>query len=146
MNILDQIEGYFLEQPESKRLELQKLHQFIQEILPECRLWFLNGKDVKGKMVSNPNIGYGSYSIRYANGKSKDFYQIGLSANTTGISIYIMGIDDKTYLAQNFGKAIGKASVTGYCIKFKKLEDINLDIIEAAILYGIAVTNQKKAK
>jgi hypothetical protein len=32
--------------------------------------------------------------MKYADGTSRDFYQIGLSANTTGISVYIMGIED----------------------------------------------------
>ena len=67
----------------------------------------------------------------------REFYQIGMSANTTGISIYILGIKDKTYLAQTYGEKLGKASVTGYCIKFKTLKDINIDILEAAIRYGV---------
>ncbi len=65
-----------------------------------------------------------------------------MSANTTGISIYILGIKDKTYLAQTFGKELGKASVTGYCIKLKKLKDININILEAAIRYGVEVTSE----
>jgi hypothetical protein len=100
-------------------------------------LWFLDGKDEKGKTVSNPNIGYGVQTIKYADGKTREFYQIGMSANTTGISVYILGIKDKKYLARKFGKELGKASVTGYCIKFKTLKDINIDILEAALRYGI---------
>ena len=66
-----------------------------------------------------------------------------MSANTTGISVYILGIKDKTYLAQTYGNKIGKAGVTGYCIKFKTLKDINIDVLEAAIRYGIESTNKK---
>jgi hypothetical protein len=110
----------------------------ILAIRPACRLWFLDGKNSKGKTVSNPNIGYGFYTIKYADGKMKEFYQIGVSANTTGTSVYILGIDDKTYLARTFAGRIGKASVTGYCIKFKTLKDINIKIIEEAIRYGFS--------
>jgi hypothetical protein len=109
--------------------------------MPGNKLWFLDGKDEKGKIVSNPNIGYGSQTIHYANGKTKEFYQIGVSANTSGISVYIMGIDDKKYLAETFGRDLGKASVTGYCIKFKTLADINVNVLKAAIQYGIAQTS-----
>jgi hypothetical protein len=137
MNVQKQIKEYITSQPEPKRSEMQTLHLHILQVMPTCTLWFLNGKDDKGKTVSNPNIGYGSYFLKYADGTTKEFYQIGLSANTTGISVYIMGIKDKTYLAQTFGKKIGKASVTGYCIKFKTLKDINIDILEAAIRYGV---------
>lgn len=124
-------------QPEPKRADIQALHQLILHILPECKLWFSDGKNDKGKIVTNPNIGYGLQTKKYADGKTKEFYQIGISANTTGISVYIMGIDDKKYLPRTYGKTIGKASVTGYCIKFKTLKEINIDILEAAIRDGV---------
>lgn len=143
MNVQGQINEYIINQPEPKRSDMQELHRFIQEIIPACKLWFLDGKDSKGKTVSNPNIGYGLHTIKYADGKTREFYQIGLSANTTGISIYIFGINDKTYLAKTYGKEIGKANVSGYCIKFKTLNDINIDILEAAIQYGIKPSLQK---
>jgi hypothetical protein len=93
----------------------------------------LDGKNSENKTVSNPNIGYGLHAMKYADGTTREFYQIGLSANSTGISVYILGIEDKKYLAQTYGKTLGKASVTGYCIRFKTLKDINIEILEAAI-------------
>jgi hypothetical protein len=143
MNIKEQIKAYITSQPEPKRSDMQELHRIVLETIPACKLWFLDGKDDKGKIVSNPNIGYGSYTIKYADGTTREFYQIGLSANTTGISVYILGIKDKTYLAQTYGKKLGKASVTGYCIKFKTIKDINLDILQAAIRDGVEITNEK---
>jgi hypothetical protein len=136
MNVQEQIKNYISSQPEPKRSDMQELHRFILQVSPGCKLWFLDGKNSENKTVSNPNIGYGLYTIKYADGATKAFYQIGLSANTTGISVYILGIKDKTYLAQTFGKKLGKASVTGYCIKFKTLKDIHIDVLEAAIRYG----------
>lgn len=137
MNIQEQIKKYIASQPEPKRSDMQELHRIILRVMPKSKLWFLDGKDDKGKIVSNPNAGYGSYNIKYADGTSREFYQIGLCANTTGISVYIMGIKDKTYLAKTYGKKLGKATVTGYCIRFKTLKDINIDILETAILYGV---------
>ena len=137
MNVQEQIKKYITSQPEPKRGEMQELHEFILQVLPGCKLWFLDGKNSENKTVSNPNIGYGFYTIKYADGTTREFYQIGLSANTTGISVYILGLKDKTYLAQTYGKKLGKASLTGYCIKFKTLKDINIDILEAAIRYGV---------
>ena len=141
MNLQKQIKEYIATQPEPKRSEMQQLHQMILALMPTCKLWFLDGKDEKGKTVSNPNIGYGSQTIQYANGKTKEFYQIGISANTTGISVYIMGVNDKKYLTQTFGQELGKASVTGYCIKFKTLTDIKIDVLKAAMRYGIGQTS-----
>ena len=137
MNVQEQIKQYITSQPEPKRSDMQELHLFTLQVLPKGKLWFLDGKDDKGKTVSNPNIGYGSYTIKYADGTTREFYQIGLSANTTGISVYILGIKDKKYLAQTYGKKLGKANVTGYCIRFKTIKDINIDILQAAIRYGV---------
>lgn len=137
MNVKDQINEYINSLPETKSAELKTLHQRILKLKPRCKLWYLDGKNSEGKIVSNPNIGYGAYTIQYADGKTKEFYQVGLSANTTGISVYIMGIADKTYLTKTYGKALGKASVSGYCIKFKSAKEINTEILEAAIKYGL---------
>ena len=136
MSVQEQIKAYINSQPEPKRSEMDTLHQLALQVSPACKLWFTDGKNGEGKIIANPNIGYGSYVINYADGSTREFYQIGISANTTGISVYIMGLNDKTYLAKTYGDKIGKASVTGYCIKFKTLKDINLDVIEAAIRDG----------
>ncbi|MNU32146.1 hypothetical protein D3C71_206840 [compost metagenome] len=133
MTIQEQINEYITSHKEPKRSDLENLHQIILELMPKCKLWFLDGKNDENKTVSNPNIGYGLHLMKYADGKTRDFYKIGLSANTTGISIYIMGIEDKKYLANTFGEKIGKASVTSYCIKFKKLNDINIEVLKEAI-------------
>ena len=93
--------------------------------------------------VSNPNIGYGSHTMKYADGTTREFYQFGLSANKTGISIYILGIEDKKYLAEVYGKDLGKATATGHCIRFKTLKDINIDVLEAACAFGLENTNEK---
>ncbi len=127
MNVQAQIKKYLTSQPEPKRSDMQELHLLALQVLPGCRLWFADGKDSKGHTVSNPNIGYGFQTIKYADGKTREFYQIGLSANQPVISVYILGIKDKKYLANTYVKKIGKASETGYGIKFKTLKDINND-------------------
>jgi hypothetical protein len=137
MNVQEQVEKYIASQPEQKRSEMQELHRRILQASPGCKLWFDEGKDSEGKIVSNPTIGYGLQTIKYANGKAREFFRIGISANKAGISVYILGIKDKEYLAKTYGEKLGKASVTGYCIKFKGLKDIDIDVLEAAIRYGL---------
>jgi len=141
MNVRNQIKDHIAAQPESKRNDMQALHDIILGIMPGCKLWFLDGRDESGRVVSNPNIGYGVQTIKYADAKTKEFYQIGMSANTTGISVYIMGIKDKKYLAEKYGKKIGQASVTGYCIKFRTLKNIDIDILVDAMRYGVEQTS-----
>ena len=143
MHVEEQINTYINSQPEPKRSDMEALHRIILQVMPACKLWFLDGKNSENKTVSNPNIGYGLHTMKYADGTTREFYQIGLSANKTGISVYILGIEDKKYLAQTYGKVLGKASVTGYCIRFKTLRDINIEILEAAIRNRVEAQNEK---
>ena len=141
MTVRTQISDYVAAQPERKRADMQAVHDMMSKVLPDGRLWFLDGKDDDGRVVSNPNIGYGLLTITYADGSTREFYQVGLSANSSGISVYIMGLDDKTYLAETYGRKLGKARVTGYCIRFSALRNVNVDVLEAAIRDGIARTS-----
>ena len=142
MTIQEQIKKYIDNQSEPKQADIEELHQRILRALPECKLWFIDGKDDKGKVVSNPQIGYGFQTMKNSGKNAKEIFQIGISANTKGISVYIIGIKDKYYLPETYGKTIGKASVTGYCIKFKALKDINIETLEAAIRDGVKQTTQ----
>ena len=137
MTVQKQIESYIAGQPEPKRSEMKALDRIARRAMPKCKLWFFDGKDSKGKTVSNPTIGYGLRTIKYAGGTTREFFQTGISANKTGISVYILGIEDKKYLAKTYGKQLGKAKVTGYCIRFKALKDINTETLEAAIRDGV---------
>lgn len=140
MKVQDQIKAFIGSQPETKRSDIEFLHQRMLQLFPKIKLWFDEGKNSEGKLVTNPTIGYGQFTIQYANGTQKEFFQIGISANTTGISVYIMGLKDKSYLPATYSKTMGKATVTGYCIKFKALKDIQLKELESAILYGVTHT------
>ncbi len=133
MNVQEQIDKYIADQVQPKRGELLDLHRRIVGMSPTCKLWFLDGRNGEGKVVSNPNIGYGSRAIKYANGDLREFYQVGLSANTTGISVYIMGLSDKRYLSETYGDRLGKAKITGYCVKFRSLNDVNVAALEEII-------------
>ena len=139
MEMQERVEAYLASQPQPKQADLRELHGRILAEFPGCRLWFNDGRNESGRVVANPNVGYGRYTMSYADGSSREFYRIGLSANTTGISVYVLGLEDKTYLARTYGASIGKASVTGYCIKFKRLSDINLDALLGAIRHGFTV-------
>jgi hypothetical protein len=136
MNVLKEIQDYIATLPEPKRSEMMELHEMLMQLNIDGTLWFLDGRDVSGKVIANPNIGYGTQTMHYAVGKTREFYQIGLSSNQTGISVYIMGLPDKNFLKENYGTTIGKASVTGYCIKFKTLNDISLEVLQQVFHKG----------
>lgn len=133
MNTIQLINQYLKSLDEGRKEEMQILHDKILFTMPGCSLWFLDGKDENGKVISNPNIGYGHVKLMYKDGSRKDFYRIGISANTSGISVYFMGIHHKDYLKENYGHSIGKAKITGYCIKFSTIKNIDMDVLMSAI-------------
>jgi hypothetical protein len=137
MDTAQQIEAYLAAQPEPKQGDLRALHARLLTEFPGCRLWFEDGTNENGKVVANPTIGYGVYTITYARGPARDFFRIGLSGTTSGISVYVMGLADKTYLPRTYGATIGKAGVTGYCITFTRLSVIDADVLHAAISHGM---------
>jgi Domain of unknown function (DU1801) len=133
MSVREQINRYIGDQSPAKREELRDLHRRILAISPGTKLWFLDGRNDDGRVVSNPNIGYGLETLRYANGNSKAFYKIGLSANTSGISVYVMGLKNKNYLSETYGSRLGKAKITGYCIRFKSIKDVDLGVLAEVV-------------
>ena len=128
-------------QENAKQQDLLALHELMRSILPTGKLWMEDGKNDAGKVVANPTIGYGQQTMLLAKGKSREMFQIGISANSSGISIYLMGIRNKLNLAQQFGLKLGKGKVSGYCIKFKQLADLDLSVLEEAMRIGIQLTN-----
>ena len=136
-DVSDQIESYLAGQDAAKQADLREIHTQLLATYPECRLWFNDGTNEQGKVVANPTVGYGVYTIRYADGSSREFFRIGLSGNTSGMSVYVMGLDDNAYLARTYGEAIVKATVTGYCIKFRRLAVIDVDVLHAVIRDGM---------
>ena len=143
MKAAEEINQYFNTLIEPKLSEMKKLHQTILPLIHDGKLSFEEGVDKDNKTIHNPTIGYGYHLINYANGTTKAFFQIGLSANATGISIYLMGIKDKTFLSKTYGATLGKAKITGYCIRFKSLKDIHWNSLEDAMKFCITSTEMK---
>lgn len=133
MSEQQQIEAWIALQPERRREDLAWLHGRIIAMSPGCRLWFVSGRNDAGKIVSNPSAGYGSHTRRYADGEVREFYRVGISGNTAGVSVYLMGIEDRTFLPRTYGAKLGKAKVTGYCIAFRSLKAVDVPVLEEAI-------------
>jgi hypothetical protein len=141
MEINARIKDFIKCQPEQKQNEMQELHNLILQILPNCKQWYFDGKNENGKQIAHPTIGYGNYTITYKDGSTREFFRIGLLANTTGLAVHIMGLEDKKFLQDKYGKTIGKAKVGSYGITFKSIKDINLEILKEAIYFRAELNN-----
>jgi hypothetical protein len=137
MNTTEQIAAFLISLPANKGEELKELHQMILAQTGETLLHYFDGKNEEGKVVANPTIGFGQTRLTYANGSFQDTFRLGISANATGISIYIIGLKDKNILQEKFGNRLGKAKITGYCVRFKKLGDLDKTVLAALISFAM---------
>lgn len=131
--ILDYIKSL----PEGIAKDIEYLHRHILQHFPTKKLWFLDGKNEQGKVVSNPNIGYGICQL--SKGKQKEFYQVGISATSTGISVYLMGVSDKSLLKQQFGSRLPHAQMSGYCVKIKHLKEMDWLVFDELLAFGFSL-------
>ncbi len=79
------------------------------------------------KMWGPTMIGFGSYLYKYASGHEGDSMLIGFSPRKAEFSLYVSAPgNDNMALLDKLGKyKMGKA-----CIYFKKLSDLNLEVLE----------------
>ena len=111
------VDDFIASLSEERREIVGRVHRAITEAVPDLdvRMW--------GKF-----IGYGAYHYRYASGREGDWFPIGLANNKRYVSLYICASDDDGYLAEVNAERLGKVSVGRSCIRFKRLEDLNLDV------------------
>lgn len=143
MNTQAQIDAYLQSVNELQKADLLLLSDLLSNNFINPILSFNTGIDENGKRVSNPSIGFGQYNHVFSNGVSKKLFQVGISANTGGISIYLLGLPKTSNLKSTFGAALGQAQITGYCIKFKSTRKINTECLIEGInqLYKAAASS-----
>ena len=86
------------------------------------------------KMWGDSFVGFGDYHYKYASGREGDWFQVGFSPRKQNLTIYIMG-----YLEfhSDILEGLGKYTHGKGCLYIKKLEDIDLDVLEKLISTSI---------
>jgi hypothetical protein len=88
--------------------------------------------DLKPHFASNM-LGYGSFKYKNYKKEIIDWPTVALAAQKNYISIYICALEDGEYIAEKYKDKLGRVSVGRSCIRFKKLEDLNLSELEKII-------------
>jgi Domain of unknown function (DU1801) len=117
MTIDAAVEDYIDSLPDERRETVRAVHERVLAEVPELdvRMW-------------NKFIGYGSYRYRSASGREGDWFPIGLTNNKRYVSLYVCVADDDGYLAEQNAERLGKVSVGKSCIRFTRLENLDLDV------------------
>ncbi len=118
----DSTEAYLAQLPDDRRKILEKLDELIRKHAPNL------------KPVFSYNMpGYGAF--KYTNYKKEviDWPTIAIASQKNYVSLYICAVEDNEYIAEKFKADLGKVSVGKSCIRFKKLEDLNMDTVVKVI-------------
>lgn len=107
---------------EPRRMEIKKLHEFIQKCVPKLKPQMQSGM-----------IGYGNYHYKYPSGREGDWSAVLLASHKNYISVYACGVKDGRYIAEVHKKDFPKASIGKSCIRFKKVNDIDLKVLAEII-------------
>lgn len=116
------VEEYLAQVPAERQDIINFLHQFIQKAAPSLKPHFAYNM-----------LGYGSFP--YKNYKKEDITWpvVSLANQKNYVSVYVCAVKDGKYIAEQNAARLGKVSVGKSCIRFKKLEDVNLDVLEEVI-------------
>jgi uncharacterized protein YdhG (YjbR/CyaY superfamily) len=131
------VEQYLANVPEERREIINFLHKFIQDSAPELKVHFAYNM-----------IGYGTFKYKNYKKQDAEWPIIALANQKNYVSVYICAISEDEYLADKFKDSLGRVSVGKSCIRFKKLEDINTDVlkkvIKLAVLSPGLITSENK--
>ena len=111
-------EEYLAAVEEDRRADILELHNFIRTTVPELK------PHIQLKILA-----YGSYDLKYASGKVVPWMRIGIASNAQNISLYLTGRVNGVPLVESYKGKVGKASLGKGCIRFKKLSDLNLEVV-----------------
>lgn len=106
-----------LEEP--RKSQIKKLHRLIRQTAPKLKPFIISGM-----------IGYGPYHYKYASGREGEWCTIALASQKNYISLYACAVNDNGYIAEQYKKELPKANIGKSYIRFKKVEDVDLEVIK----------------
>lgn len=116
------VESYINDVPAERKETITHLHKFIQKVAPSLTSYFATNM-----------LGYGKFPYLDYKKQMIDWPIVALANQKNYISVYVCAVDNGEYIAEKYKDQLGKVSVGKSCIRFKKLEDVNLDVLEKVI-------------
>ena len=134
------VEGYLANVPPERKPIIDFMHELIQKTVPDLETHFAYNM-----------LGYGKFAYIDYKKREMEWPIIALANQKNYVSLYVCAIEDGEYIAEKHKDKLGKVSVGKSCIRFKKLEDLELDEIKkvlklAAKSPGLVGASQHKKK
>jgi hypothetical protein len=121
-NAARSVEEYLLMVPEDRRKDFNFLHDLIQKAVPKLKPYYATNM-----------IGYGSFYYLDSKKQKRDWPIISLANQKNYISIYVCAIIEDKAAAEKYKKELGRQSKGISCIRFNKIEEINLDTLKTVL-------------
>lgn len=103
---------------------LRQLDEVIQTSAPHLE------RALFGNMGNGVAVGYGLMPYQSKSMKEPgEWPLIGLAAQKNYMALYICSVIDGKYIAEIYEKELGKVNIGRSCIRFKQLDDLNLDVV-----------------
>lgn len=116
------IEEYIAALPPERKSAIEFLHAFIQRTAPSLKPHFAFNM-----------VGYGSFPYKNYKKELVDWPVISLANQKNYLSLYICAMDHGSYIAEKHKHNLGKVSVGKSCVRFKKIEDLNLTTLATVL-------------
>ena len=136
-------EDFIASQEQETQEVLQKLHTLIRKALPDQEYCLWEGVFWGGS--EQQIIGYGSFSYVRSDKKKVEWFLVGLARQKNYYSVYVNAVEGKKYLAEIYAAKLGKVKVGKSNVSFRKLEDVNLDVLDEMITHAGRITAEKEA-
>lgn len=116
------VDEYIAALPAERKEPILFLHALIQKTAPSLKPYFAYNM-----------LGYGAF--KYSNYKKEiiDWPIVSLASQKNYMSLYICSVENGEYIAEKNKDRLGKVSVGRSCIRFKKLEDLNVEVLKEVI-------------
>ena len=110
--------------PERREI-LEKLDTLIKKAAPSLKQNFIYNMP-----------GYGAFDYTDYKKREMKWPIIAVASQKNYVSVYVCAVEGGEYVSEKYKDQLGKVSVGKSCIRFKKLEDVDLKILEKVIKYA----------
>lgn len=85
-------------------------------------------------------IGYGDLVQSRPKGPDVEWFAVGLARQKRNVSLYVNAVDDGQYVGQRYAERLGKVKAGAASLGFRRLEDIDLDVLDEMLAHVDRVT------
>lgn len=115
-------EEYFSNLPPERREPMRFMDDFIKKSAPSLKPAFAYNMP-----------GYGMFKYKNYKKEIIDWPVVSIASQKNYISLYICSVVDGEYIAEKYKNKLGKVSVGKSCIRFKNVDDLNLDELKKVL-------------